>query len=99
MNIITSLNKAFDSRVRLGIMSMLMVNESVDFATIKKELDLTDGNLSTHLLALEKEKYIAVKKQFINKKPNTSYAVTKSGEKAFKAHITALEEIIKKSFE
>lgn len=99
MNIITSLNKAFDSRVRLGIMSMLMVNESVDFATIKKELDLTDGNLSTHLLALEKEKYIAVKKQFINKKPNTSYTVTKSGEKAFKAHITALEEIIKKSFE
>ncbi len=99
MNIITSLNKAFDSRVRLGIMSMLMVNESVDFATIKKELDLTDGNLSTHLLALEKEKYIGVKKQFINKKPNTSYTVTKSGEKAFKAHITALEEIIKKSFE
>ena len=99
MNIITSLNKAFDSRVRLGIMSMLMVNESVDFATIKKELDLTDGNLSTHLLALEKEQYIGVKKQFINKKPNTSYTVTKSGEKAFKAHITALEEIIKKSFE
>lgn len=99
MNIITSLNKAFDSRVRLGIMSMLMVNESVDFATIKKELDLTDGNLSTHLLALEKEKYIGVKKQFINKKPNTSFTVTKSGEKAFKAHITALEEIIKKSFE
>ena len=56
MNIITSLNKAFDSRVRLGIMSMLMVNESVDFATIKKELDLTDGNLSTHLLALEEAK-------------------------------------------
>ena len=99
MNIIEGLNKAFDSRVRLGIMSMLMVNESVDFATIKKELDLTDGNLSTHMLALEKEKYIAVKKQFINKKPNTSYAVTKVGEKAFKAHIASLEAIIKKSLE
>lgn len=97
MNIIEGLNKAFDSRVRLGIMSLLMVNESVDFATIKKALDLTDGNLSTHMLALEKEKYVTVKKQFINKKPNTSYTVSKAGEKAFKAHILALEEIIKRS--
>ncbi len=99
MNIIDGLNKTFDSRVRLGIMSLLMVNEWVDFATIKKELDLTDGNLSTHILAIEKEKYITVKKQFINKKPNTSYTITKAGEKAFKAHIAALEAIIKKSLE
>ena len=80
MNIIDGLNKTFDSRVRLGIMSLLMVNEWVDFATIKKELGLTDGNLSTHILAIEKEKYITVKKQFINKKPNTSYTITKAGE-------------------
>ena len=99
MNIIDGLNKAFDSRVRLGIMSMLMVNEWVDFSTIKKELNLTDGNLSTHILAIEKEKYITVKKQFINKKPNTSYTITRAGEKAFKAHIAALEEIIRKSLE
>ncbi len=99
MNIIDGLNKAFDSRVRLGIMSMLMVQERVDFASIKKTLDLTDGNLSTHILALEREKYIAVKKQFIDKKPNTSYTVTKAGENAFKSHLTALEEIIKKSLE
>jgi len=96
---IDALNKTFDNRVRLGIMSMLMVNESVDFATIKKSLGLTDGNLSTHIMALEKEKYIGVKKQFINKKPNTSYTITKAGEKAFKLHIAALEEIIKKSME
>jgi DNA-binding MarR family transcriptional regulator len=94
-SIIDGLNKTFDSRVRLGIMSMLLVNDSVDFNTIKKTLDLTDGNLSTHIIALEREKYIAVKKQFVNKKPKTTYSVTKTGIKAFKSHIEALEEIIK----
>lgn len=94
-DIISGLNKVFDNRIRLGIMSVLMVNDSVDFNTLKELLNVTDGNLASHIKALEKEGIIAVIKQFINKKPNTSYSVTKLGEKLFKEHIDALEKLIK----
>ena len=93
-DIISGLNKVFDSRVRLGIMSVLVVNDSVDFNTMKELLDVTDGNLASHLKALEKEAVIEVKKQFIGRKPNTSYKVTPLGEKLFKEHIDALEKLI-----
>lgn len=96
-NIIQNINKAFDHRIRLGIMSVLMVNESADFSTLKELLGVTDGNLASHAKALEAEKYIAVEKQFIGKKPNTSYKATKSGREAFTAHIDALESLIRKS--
>lgn len=94
-NIISKLNKAFESRVRLGIMSVLMVNDSIDFNTLKELLNSTDGNLASHLKALEKEDYIVVKKQFIGRKPNTKYIATSSGKSAFNEHLSALEELIK----
>ncbi len=93
-NIITQLDKAFENRIRLGIMSMLMVNDFVDFKTIKETLDVSDGNLASHLTALEKKEYITVKKQFIGKKPNTSYSASKLGKQAFKKHLKALEALI-----
>ena len=93
--VIGELNKAFESRVRLGIMSILTVNDRVDFNTIKELLQVTDGNIASHLTALEKFKYIDVKKQFIGKKPNTSYAATRMGKKAFSDHLDALEKLIK----
>lgn len=93
-DILSGLNKAFDNRIRLGIMSILMVNDSADFNTIKELLDLTDGNLASHLKALEKEEIIAIQKQFIGRKPNTSYSVTPLGEQLFKQHIDALEKLI-----
>jgi DNA-binding MarR family transcriptional regulator len=96
-NFIGELNKAFESRVRLGIMSILMVNEWIDFGTIKEQLQVTDGNIASHISALEKLDYIKVEKKFIGKKPNTSYAATSSGIKAFHEHLNALEAIIKKS--
>jgi DNA-binding MarR family transcriptional regulator len=96
-NLLQGLNKAFESRVRLGIMSILMVNETVDFASIKEQLQLTDGNIASHITALEKLDYIQVKKQFIGKKPNTSYSVTPAGKKAFSEHLDALEKLISKS--
>jgi DNA-binding MarR family transcriptional regulator len=77
-------------------MSVLMVNESADFTTLKELLGVTDGNLASHAKALEAEKYIAIEKQFINKKPNTSYTATKTGKQAFKDHIDALEKLIRK---
>lgn len=89
------LNKAFDSRIRLGVMSVLLVNDWVDFATLKETLQLTDGNLASHITALEKLNYLQVRKQFVGKKPNTSYAVTQAGRKAFNEHLNALEQLIK----
>ena len=94
MSIIENINKTFDNRVRLGIMSALMVNESVDFNTLKELLEVTDGNLASHIKALEKVDYILIQKQFIGKKTNTKYSVTKLGKMEFKKHISALEKLI-----
>ena len=95
-SIIEGLNKQFDNRIRLGIMSALMVNDFVDFNTLKSVLGVTDGNLASHLKALESNNYIVVHKQFIGRKPNTTYNVTTMGKKAFKLHLEALEQIINK---
>ncbi len=77
-------------------MSVLMVNEYADFKTLKELLGATDGNLASHTKALEKAEYIIVEKQFIDRKPNTRYSVTKLGQAEFKKHINALEKLIKK---
>jgi DNA-binding MarR family transcriptional regulator len=92
---IAQLNKAFESRIRLGVMSILMVNDWVEFATLKEMLNITDGNLASHITALEKLEYVQVRKQFVGKKPNTSYAVTNAGRKAFNEHLDALEKLLK----
>ncbi len=91
---IDTLNKAFESRIRLGIMSILMVNDKVDFAMLKDLLDITDGNMASHISGLEKLGYLKVTKQFIGKKPNTSYAATESGKAAFAEHVKALEKLL-----
>lgn len=97
MGIITNINKAFDHRIRLGIMSILMVNEFADFNRLKELLSITDGNLASHAKALEKVDYIKVEKQFIGRKPNTRYSATSLGRLEFKKHIEALEQLIKRS--
>lgn len=96
MGIIDNINKLFDHRIRLGIMSILVVNESADFVRLKELLGVTDGNLASHAKALEKAEYIKVEKTFIGRKPNTRYYATKLGKMEFKKHITALEKLIKK---
>lgn len=96
-DIISGLNKIFDSRVRLGIMSVLMVNDVIDFNGLKDLLEVTDGNLASHLKALEKEEVIEVKKQFVGRKPNTTYSITKLGRTLFQEHIDALEKLINRS--
>ncbi|GAA4108119.1 transcriptional regulator [Aquimarina addita] len=94
-SIINNINKAFDHRIRLGIMSILMVNEYADFKTLKELLGATDGNLASHTKALEKETYIKVEKSFIGRKPNTRYSATKEGKIAFKKHVDAIEKLLK----
>lgn len=89
-----NINKAFESKARLGIMSVLMVEDHVDFNTLKDTLQLTDGNLASHLRALEEADYIRVEKKFLGRKPNTAYYATSTGRKAFRTHLDALEQLI-----
>jgi DNA-binding MarR family transcriptional regulator len=94
-NPIAGLNKIFDNRIRLGVMSMLAVNDEVSFNDLKEMLEVTDGNLATHLVNLEENGLIKVHKGFVGRKTNTTYSITRTGEKSFNDHITALENIIK----
>ncbi|MEX2597448.1 MAG: transcriptional regulator [Salibacteraceae bacterium] len=93
--IIHQLDKAFENRIRLGMMAVLLVNSWVDFNELKKLLDVTDGNLASHTTALEKRGFIEVRKRFVGKKPNTSFKVTEAGKKAFEEHVHALENLLK----
>lgn len=93
-NIISKLNKVFESRIRLGIMSVLMVNDWVDFNTLKDLLEITDGNLASHLSNLEKNELIEIKKQFVGRKPNTKYRATQKGKDLFKEHLDYLGKLI-----
>ncbi len=92
--ILEHINKAFENRTRLGIMAALLVNDSVDFNTLKEILNVTDGNLASHIKALVKLDYIIVMKQFIGNKPNTNYSATKLGKLEFQKHLNALEKLI-----
>lgn len=92
---IHALNKAFESRIRLGIMSALMVNDVLDFITLRSLLNLTDGNLASHLKALEEAAYVQYTKTFVERKTQTTYSATAAGKEAFKAHLSALEQLIK----
>jgi DNA-binding MarR family transcriptional regulator len=95
-NLLTHFNKAFESKVRLGIMSVLMVNDSADFNYLKELLQLSDGNLASHIKSLEELNYIIIEKQFIGKKPNTTYSASREGKKAFNLHLKSLEDLLKK---
>lgn len=92
---IQNIHKAFESRIRLGIMSALAVNDRLDFNSLKEYLEVTDGNLASHIKALEKEEFIGVEKSFVGKKPNTKYFMTAEGKKAFEDHLKALEQFIR----
>ncbi|MEM1408015.1 MAG: transcriptional regulator, partial [Bacteroidota bacterium] len=94
-NLLDKLDKAFENRVRLGVMAALMANEFMDFNSLKDLLNVTDGNLASHLKALENTEYITMKKEFIGRKPNTKYSATKAGRNAFSKHIEALEALIR----
>jgi DNA-binding MarR family transcriptional regulator len=94
--VLSNFNKVFESHVRLGIMSVLAVSKSMDFTGLRESLSVTDGNLASHLRALEDAGYITMEKSFINRKPNTKYTITDDGLESFMSHIRALEELISK---
>ena len=75
-------------------MAVLAVNDELDFNALKELLEVTDGNLASHLKALEKEEYIEVKKSFVGRKPNTKYEMTPKGRQAFGDHLKGLQGLI-----
>lgn len=93
--ILKDLNKAFENKTRLGIMAALTVNDYLDFNTLKSLLEVTDGNLASHLKSLEKSGYLVFRKEFLGRKPNTKYSVTDAGKDAFEKHIKAIEQLLK----
>ena len=76
-------------------MSILMVNHEATFNELKETLGVTYGNLASHLKALESKDYIVVRKEFVNRKPLTTYSINNEGRLAFKNHIDALERLLK----
>ena len=96
-DLVNQLNKAFENRIRLGIMSILVVNDKVSYSRLKELLGVTDGNLASHLKSLEKLEFVQVEKAFVDRKPHTTYDVTTEGKVAFKAHLKALGNLIKGS--
>ncbi len=90
-------NKLIHAPIRLGIMTILNSVNKVNFIYLRKKLEVTDGNLSSHMEKLEKAGYVSVKKTFIDKKPNTVYSITEKGKKAFRGYLEHLEKIIEES--
>jgi len=90
-----NLDKILEHRTRLQIMSVLITNDAYEFISLKDVLGITDGNLASHIKALERVKYISVSKSFVERKPNTKYKITERGRNAFKKHLDALEAVVK----
>ena len=90
-----NLDKVLEHRVRLQIMSVLVTNDGYEFNSLKEMLGVTDGNLASHIKALERERYLSVSKSFVDRKPNTKYKITERGRNAFKKHLDALEAVVK----
>ncbi|SKC42451.1 winged helix-turn-helix domain-containing protein [Ohtaekwangia koreensis] len=90
-----NLDKVLEHRIRLQIMSVLVTNDGFEFSALKEMLNVTDGNLASHIKALEREKYISISKSFVDRKPNTKYKISERGRNAFKKHLDALEAVVK----
>lgn len=90
-----TLDDAFLQKARLGIMSTLLALGEADFKLLKEALSLSDGNLSTHLAVLEERGYVDIRKEFVRRKPHTTYSPTESGREAFLRYLQALERIIR----
>lgn len=90
-----ALDKLFEHRMRLAIAVLLRQHERINFARFKQVLDTTDGNLGAQLRKLEDAGYVVVDKQFEDRKPVSWYALTDQGREALKAHVAALQQLLK----
>jgi len=93
----TLIDETIHQRTRLAIMSTLAPVESLDFNDLKAALDLSDGNLSTHLSALERAGYVTIAKGFRGRKPRTTVTMSAKGRQALKAYVDLLQSILDKT--
>lgn len=91
------LDRVIHEKGRLAIMSMLAASPELSFTELRDALAMTDGNLTTHIRALQEEGFISVAKSYQNKRPLTTCALTTAGRKAFAEYITLLEQIVRQS--
>ena len=92
-----ALDETIHQKVRLGIMSALMANGECDFRFLRDTLSVTDGNLSIHIARLDEAGYVATRKEFVSRKPHTTYTPTNEGREAFRTYLAALERIVESS--
>lgn len=91
------LDRLIHEKGRLAIMSMLAASPELSFTDLRKTLGMTDGNLTTHIRALQEEGYLAVSKSYQNRRPLTTCSLTPAGRKAFAAYIDLLEQIVRQN--
>ncbi|QFT56924.1 Helix-turn-helix domain protein [Microbulbifer sp. THAF38] len=94
MKALTELDPVLEHRVRLAISVMLAKYEEISFSRFKEQLQVTDGNLGAQLRRLEEQGYIALRKDFVERKPVTWYRLTESGREALDKHLQALRQLI-----
>ena len=95
--LLAGLDPLLENRIRLGVMSLLVVREEADFNSMKQMLGVTDGNLASHVATLERNRYLTVRKEFVGRKPQTTYTITEAGRRAFSNHVEALERLLRKA--
>jgi DNA-binding MarR family transcriptional regulator len=91
------LDRVIHEKGRLAIMSMLAATPELSFTELRAALEMTDGNLTTHIRTLQEAGYVSVTKSFQNRRPLTTCSLTPAGRKAFNNYINLLEEIIRQN--
>ena len=91
------LDRVIHEKGRLAIMSLLAASPELSFTDMRSALQMTDGNLTTHMRTLQEAGYVSVTKSFSGGRPLTTYSLTREGQKAFGEYINLLEQIVKQT--
>jgi DNA-binding MarR family transcriptional regulator len=91
------LDRVIHERGRLGIMSMLAASPELSFTALRDTLEMTDGNLTTHVRTLQEAGYVSITKSYRNRRPLTTVSLTAAGRQAFEHYVALLERIVKQA--
>jgi DNA-binding MarR family transcriptional regulator len=91
------LDRVIHERGRLAIMSMLAASPELSFTELRNTLEMTDGNLTTHMRTLQEAGYVSIAKSYRNRRPLTTVSLTAAGRQAFAQYVALLEQIVKQA--
>lgn len=91
------LDRVIHEKGRMAIMSLLAATPELSFGELKQSLNMTDGNLTTHIKTLQQAGYVGVTKSVRNRRPLTTCSLTSAGRDAFQAYIDLLEQIVRQT--